>query len=168
MFKKAILCVVALCACITVAVAADATVADIPLRLKNAQKGEWVKYNTASGMVQKQTVVHITEKEDDTAYSIQTELSMDGESLQSMTHIFSLNEAIEEQGDMGDDDSVTVTRGTETIDGKDYDTITIETVIEDSTVQTVMSEEIPVTGIIRVVINGEAFLELDSFGEGEA
>lgn len=168
MFKKAILCVVAVCACATLAVAADATVKDIPLRLKKAKKGEWVQYDTAAGMVQKQTIVDITDKDDDTSFSIQTDLLMDGESLQSMTHVFSLKEAIEEQDGMGDDNTVTITTGKETINGKEYDTVTIETTIEESTVQTVMSGEVPVTGIIRVVIDGETLLELDDFGEGAA
>lgn len=168
MFKKAILCLVALCACATLAVAADATIQDVPLRLKTAKKGEWVQYNTAANMIQKQTVVQITEKDDDTAFSIQTELIMDGQSLQSMTHVFSLKEAIEEQDDMADDETVKITKGKETVNGKEYDTVIIEATVEESTVQTVMSAEIPVTGIIRVVIDGQTLLELVDFGQGDA
>lgn len=165
MFKKLLLCAVAAVALSGSAWAAG--VEDIPNRLKKANSGEWVLYSTMGGGAnQRQTITNVEEKDGDKLFSIKAELSVDGQVMQTMDHQFSLKEAIKEQEEMtAEDAGVTISTGKDTLKGREIDVVILSSVLDGQEVKTIMSDEIPVTGILKILVDNEPLLELQDCGE---
>lgn len=146
------------------AVSAD-TVA-IPNRLEKARKGEWVVYSAMGGITEKQTIVEIEELDGDRQFTISSELSIGDEIVQAEEVAYSLSQADRENVELVQgENTVSVTTKRETVRGREIDVVVVETIEDGDTFLTVISDAIPVSGLVRIEANGVSVIEVEDFGE---
>ena len=140
---------------------------EIPMRLRTAAKGEWALYSLQDSYEQKQTIVDIEEKDGDKVFTIADEMLVDGQTVQRKEARFSLKVAMREQAEMlaDDDSSIKLSAISERVKDKEVEVVVIEYKGEaGDTVRSFLSEAIPVTGMIRIEIDGDIMMELKDFG----
>lgn len=145
---------IALTALFSVFVLGFAQAADfskIPNALKDAKEGQWVSYTSMGGMEQKQSITKIEGEGDERVITVKTEIIMGGNAIQSSETAVSLKDAkaAQEEAWKADPD-VKISETKVTAGGKDYNAVLIESTVEGATTKLYMSEEIPVSGIIKI------------------
>lgn len=139
----------------------------IPNRLLTAVKGEWVLYSSQQNYGQKQTITDIEEKDGDKVFTILTELLVDDQVVQKKEDRFSLKAAIAEQEEMlaSEGPSLKLSTESEKVKDKDVQVVVVEYTGEGGdVVRSYLSDAIPVTGMLRIEINGEPLMDLKDFG----
>lgn len=127
---------------------------DVPDCLKDVKVGEWVKYKMQGGMEMKQTVAKVTEKE----VTLSKEMFMDGKALGKPNETKIPRKA---EGDAsGEGEKPKTSSATVKVKGKDVKCV----VIEASGSKTYMSNDIPVTGIVKSEAGGKVTMELIDYG----
>ncbi|MDR3211905.1 MAG: hypothetical protein LBU79_08320 [Planctomycetota bacterium] len=149
----------------TVAVEVSEAAAKIPVRLRVAESGEWALYSMTGGAEQRQTITQVREKDGDRLFTVLFELVINGETVQSREEEWSLRNAIRDQEELPADTRIVgIESGQEKFGGRELSTVTVDMMMFDDTIHTVFSETIPVTGVLRVEVNGGEILNLVDFG----
>lgn len=166
MFRKFVTAAALLFFVTCVAQAADFS--KIPDTTKNIKKGQWVTYKTMGGGTQKQTITEVTGSGDDREITFSIEINMGGMALPAQEQKISVKDSKAAQQEAWKQaPNTTITEGKTNANGKDYDVVIVETVQDGSGVKIYMSEQVPVTGIVKMEIAGmpEPIMVVDSFGE---
>lgn len=163
MYTRFLLSLVATLALATSLFAADALA--VPNRLDVAKVGEWVLYTGMGGANQKQTIAKIEEKDGDRIFTITAEMIVEGQTIQSMSQDVSYNEAVRLNQAMAAEIGGEMSEVTEAVNGKELKMVLIDANDEGSNFKTYFSEAIPVTGLVKIVIDGEVLMEVADYGE---
>lgn len=165
MFKK--LLVVAVFAFTASCVAQAADFSKVPDATKNMKVGQWVQYKIQGGMEMKQTVASIEGEGDDRVITLKMEMSMGGQVMGSQDQVIRLSETkAQEKAAREANPDVEITEEQITVNGKTFDAVVLTAKIDGSESKTYMSEEVPVTGLIKMDITGiGTTMELVDFGE---
>ncbi len=127
---------------------------DVPDCLKDVKVGEWVKYKMQSNMEMKQTVTKVTKEE----VTLSTEMFMNGNPLGKPNEQKIPREA---KGDAkAEGKKPKTSSATVKVKGKDVKCV----VVEASGSKTYMSNDIPVTGIVKSEAGGKVVMELVDYG----
>lgn len=151
------------------AAAADA----LPNPLKNIKVGQWVEYRiyTPDGdITRKQTLTAIDGEGDDRVLTFKISLHFEGEPLDEGEQQITYGAAVKEQEDsMNGADGVTVTKVKTAMpgSGEEIDAVLVTFVQEDTRFSLYMSEDIPIVGMVKMMVDGmeEPAMELIGFGE---
>lgn len=168
MFKK-VLCILFIAAAF--AGAARAEDVTLPNPLKNVKTGQWIKLRmfTLFGYAEQvQRVVNIQGEGDERVITVNTEVNVDGEVVNSEETSIAYQQAVDEQMTAFDDaEDVKYSNITTTVNGKQMSAVQIDFVQDGQKCTLVLSEEVPLTGMIRIEIDGmdEPAMELLDFGE---
>ena len=140
----------------------------IPNRLLIAQKGEWVLYMTQENHGQKQTVTNIENDVDgDKVITVMNELLIDDNVVQQKEDSFHLSSVVREQENMlsADGPDLELSQGLEQLMGKDIEVVVIQYAGPDgAVVRSFLSDQVPVTGLLKIEIDGDIFMEVSDFG----
>lgn len=151
--------------------AGESATANLPNPLKNAKAGQWVHYrvNTLFGTAdQKQTLVGVDGEGDDRVLSIKTEMSIDDEVVDERTDAITYGAAMEEQERaLSESENVRVSNTSVDFKGTKMDAVRVEFIQDEQRCVLIMSDQIPLVGMIRMEIEGqdEPVMELLDFGE---
>ncbi len=137
----------------------------IPNRMLKAKEGEWVEYQVLGSMTQRQELKRIIEKDDDKVFVIDLTMLVDGNVVQTQENEFSFNDAQKEQQEMEAKEDLQLGTEKVTAKGKEIDAVVINTTLEDIKIKSYMSMDIPVTGLIKIEMNGEPYMEVTDFSE---
>lgn len=166
---KRVLCILFIVAAF--AGVARAEEAALPNPLKSVKVGQWVKLRmfTLFGYAEQvQRVVNIQGEGDDRVITVQTEVSADGEVVNSEETSIAYQQAVNEQMTAFDDaESVKYSNITTTVNGKQMSAVQVDFVQDGQKCVLVLSEEVPLTGMVCIEIEGmdEPAMELLDFGE---
>lgn len=149
MLKRTVLA--AFVAALALGVSHAADLSRIPNPMKNAKAGQWVSYSSAAGMDQKQSITKVEGQGDDLIVTVKMEIMMGDTPLQANEVRISLKEAKAQQDAMMSmDPNVKISDAKVDIDGKTFDAILVELAVQGVTTKMYMSEDIPVTGVVKV------------------
>lgn len=149
-------------------VAQAADFSKIPDTTKNVKKGQWVSYKTMGGGSQKQTITDVTGTGDDREITFTIEMNMNGMSIPAQEQKISIKDSKAAQEKAWKEAPDTkITEDKITVNGKDFNVVIVETAQDGASVKIYMSEEVPVTGIVKMEMSAmpEPLMVLDSFGE---
>lgn len=136
------------CAC---GLAQAADFSSIPNPLKNVKADQWVSYTAMGGVEQKQTVTKVEGEGDDRVVTINMEFLMNGNVMQAQETKISLKDAnAEQEAAWKADPNIKVSEVTVNAAGKDIKATLIETTEQGITTKLYLSEEIPVSGIVKM------------------
>ena len=139
----------------------------IPNRLLYVEKGEWVLYLSQENHSRKETVVDIEEKNGDRMITVLHELLIDEQVVQQREEVFSLNGVLREQEEMWSEDrpELSLSQGLEQFNGEDIEVVVVQYAGPDGVVvRSFLSDRIPVTGILKVEVAGDLYMEVSDFG----
>ena len=139
----------------------------IPNRLLFMEKGEWVMYVSQENHSQKETVVDVEEKDGDKMITVLNELLIDEKVVQQREEVFSFNAVLREQEEMWSEDrpELSLSQGLEQFGGEDIEVVIIEYAGPDGVVvRSFLSDRVPVTGILKVEVDGDLYMEVSDFG----
>ena len=139
----------------------------IPDPTKNMKEGQWVSYNAMGGMTQKTTITKMEGSGDDASITMKIEMSQGGNAMPAQEQTISLKDskAMQQEAWKNSPD-MKITEEKVTIGGKTYDAVVIEATNQGVSTKIFMSEEIPVTGILKMEVSGMPgpMMELAEFG----
>jgi len=148
-----------------------AATSTLPNPLKNAKAGQWVHYrmNTLFGTAdQKQTLVGIEGEGDDRVLSIKSEMTIDDEIVDERTDAITYRAAMDEQERaLSEAENVQITTTTADFKGAKMNAVQMDFVQEGKRCVLILSEDVPLIGMIRMEVEGqeEPAMELLDFGE---
>lgn len=152
MLKNVFLVVTA--AVVTAGMSLAADMSKIPQPLSKAKVGQFAAYNTMGGGEQKQSITAIEGTGDDQVITIKMEITAGGQS-QSIEQKIPLKNAKEQQAAAwAASPDIKVTEGKVTVKGKEVSAVIIEFAQQGATSKIYMSDEIPVTGIVKMEMVG--------------
>lgn len=165
MYKQWIAAVLFVVSLGAVTMAADFS--KIPNAIEKAKAGQWASYKAMGGMEQKQSITAVKGSGEDMVVTIKTEMSMAGQAMPPQEQEIALKGAKEMQQEAWKNNPNTkITEETITVNGKSFDTVVVETTQEGMSVKIYMSEKVPVTGIVKMEMQGMPgpVMELVDFG----
>ncbi|MDR3210444.1 MAG: hypothetical protein LBU79_00820 [Planctomycetota bacterium] len=144
----------------------------IPLRLPKAKVGEWVTYKMSDGGERREKVVNIRPAGgdgNDSMITLRRESLVDGIRVDQQDVTFSLADILKETENMDLVASgTTLSWGKADFRGAEIDVVVLSSQIEGlGTSKSLMSDKVPVTGLLRIELDGKPFLELVDSGDGE-
>jgi len=134
---------------------------EAPNYILDVKVGEWVQHKMQGGMVLKQTVLAVNEKE----ATVKTETFMDGKSLFSSEIKIPLKAEVDEseapkEAEQDKAAKPVVSHGKVTVDGKQFNC----TIVEYPTSKMYMSQDVPLTGMVKIESEGKVVMELMDYG----
>lgn len=149
MFKRFAL--TAMFAVLVFGLAQAADFSKIPNPMKNAKTGQSVTYTSMGGMEQKQSITAVEGSGDDLVVTVKTEVMMGGNAIQSDETKISLKDAkAQQEAAWQADPDVKISDAKVNVGGKDYNAVLIESTTQGITTKIYMSEEVPVSGILKM------------------
>lgn len=149
MFKR--IALAALFAVFAFGLSQAADFSKIPNPMNNAKKGQWVTYTAMAGMEQKQSITEIEGTGDDRVVVIKTEVLMEGMPAQATETKVNLKDArAAQEAAWSVNPDVKISDATVEAGGKTYKTVLVEVGAQGVTTKMYMSEDIPVTGIVKM------------------
>jgi len=131
---------------------------DMPDPLADAKTGEWVLYEMPGGMQQRQTIISV----DDNSVTVKMETIINGTVLSSIEEKMDRSDTT--QPAITDMDGATSYNGSVQIKGKQIPCSVYEVSVNGRVSRTYMSNEVPVTGLIKSEMDGNAALQLVDYG----
>lgn len=127
----------------------------VPNGTKNVKEGQWVSYKIAGGMEMKQVVKKVEGSGDERIITLEIETIMGGNSMGKQEQVINMKEAkaLEEKARASNPD-VKISEEDVTVNGKTLKAVVIETTVQGMTSKAYMSEEIPVTALIKTEMSG--------------
>jgi hypothetical protein len=153
--------------------AAAADLGDLPNPLATVRTGQWVQYrhNSVFGSaMQKQKVVSIDGEGDDMVITTESVMIIDDEVVDERTESLTYSAAIQQQRDsLADAADLVVTPTQIEVKGRRVDGVRVDFTQEEVAFSLYLAESVPLTGVVRMEVEGEEapLLELMDFGEGE-
>ncbi|MCD8140774.1 MAG: hypothetical protein LUE17_13520 [Planctomycetaceae bacterium] len=153
------------------AAAAEAGTPEIPNPLATVRPGQWVRYrhSTMYGVAeQKQTVLAVSGDGDERVISIESVMAIEGETVDERTDTITYGAIMEEQRSaLADAADLTVTPMIIPFNGRDLPGVRVEFANVDGRFRLVLSDLVPLSGVIRMEEEGEdePVMELLDFGE---
>lgn len=143
----------------------------LPNPLRTAHPGQWVRYriNTLFGHAeQKQTLLKIDGEGDERIFTIKSEMAIDDEHVDERIDNITYEQALSEQESaLEDATNISVKNASSEFNGTILDSILVEFHQDDKKCRLLLSEAVPLVGMIRLEIEGmdEPAMELIDFGQ---
>lgn len=161
-------------AILALALAPAALAADIdqlPNPLANVKVGQWLehRHNTAFGSAeQKQRITAVVGEGDDKVITAESVMTMDGEVVDEREESITYGAATEQQRDsLKDAEGLVITPVAIEVKDTTVDGVRVDFVQDETRFSLYLSDSIPITGVVRMEVEGmeEPVLELLDYGE---
>lgn len=149
----------------------------LPNRLEKAKKGEWALYFVPGG-TSKYTITDIVEKDGDRLFTIMKETELTPEAMARFeetglgpkpgveTRELLFNDFVKERESIREKpNTVAIWKWQETLFDKEIDVTCVEMSLDEKAVFSVISDTVPVFGLLRTVTDGFPLIELKEYGE---
>ncbi len=134
----------------------------LPNMMADAKVGDWVLLEVQGGIQMKQTVEAVTPEQ----LTLKIETIMNGQVISTMSQ--PINRTQGEYAEMPatatDAPKPKISRGKATVKGQELDCWIIEMTVQGQTSKTYLSQDVPINGMVKTEMNGQASMTLVDFG----
>jgi hypothetical protein len=160
--KKTLACTLAALAGICLLATTLPAEEQLPNMMADAKVGDWVLLEVQGGIQMKQTVEAVTPEQ----LTLKIETIMNGQVISAMSQ--PINRTQGEYAEMpaaaADVPKPKISKGKATVKGQELDCWIIEMTVQGQTSKTYFSKEVPINGMVKTEMNGQASMKLVDFG----